>query len=95
MKFFLKVSHKPEKKYDGIFVDDDGHKKVIPFGAKGMSDYTKHHDKERKERYLNRHQKHEDWSDPKTAGALSKYILWNKPTISESVNSFKNKFRLQ
>jgi hypothetical protein len=95
MKFFLKVSHKPDKKYDGVFVEDDGHKKVIPFGAKGYTDYTKSHDKDRKDLYLKRHQKHEDWNDPKTAGALSKYILWNKPTIKESVANFKNKFRLQ
>jgi len=93
MKFLLKKSHKEGKKYDGVFIDGD-HKKVIPFGAEGMSDYTKHHDPDRKQRYLNRHKATENWEDPKTAGALSKWILWNKPTITESVNSFKKHFRL-
>jgi len=31
--------------------------KTTHFGAAGMSDYTKHKDPERKQRYLNRHRK--------------------------------------
>ena len=31
----------------------------------------------------------EDWNDPMTAGALSRWILWGKPSLRESFNDFK------
>ena len=46
----IKPSHLQNKKYDAII---DG-KKTIPFGAKGMSDFTKHKDEERKKIYIDR-----------------------------------------
>lgn len=81
------------KKYDAYFETDD---KVIrvPFGAVGYSDYTIHKDEERKNRYLMRHREREDWDNPLTAGALSRWILWNKPTLSASVADFKKRFHL-
>ncbi len=82
------------KKMKAVFTDKDGGKKTIHFGAKGMSDYTKHGDEERKKRYLARHKANENWNNPKTAGSLSKHILWNKPTLSASIKDFKNKFNL-
>ena len=93
----IRASHKKEKKLDAVFeIDKDGRKreKVVSFGAAGMSDFTKNRDEERKERYLKRHQSNEDWNNPTSAGALSRYILWNKGTIKESIKDFKNKFKL-
>lgn len=83
-------SPKPEKKLRAIF-NDGSH---TDFGAKGMSDYTKHHDIERRERYFKRHRKNEHWNNPKSAGSLSRYILWNKPSIKSSVSDYKRKFKL-
>lgn len=74
-------SKKKNKKYDAMI----NKKNVISFGAKGMSDFTIHKDKERKERYINRHKKREDWTNHKTAGFYSKHVLWNKPSIKESI----------
>ena len=51
------------------------------FGMKSAPDYTTHKDKERKKRYLKRHRANENWNDGQTAGALSRWILWNKPTF--------------
>ena len=31
----------------------------------------------------------------KSAGALSKHILWNKPTLTASVNDYKSKCKLK
>ena len=81
MEVIIKPSKKKDKKFDAIIND----KKVVSFGSKGMSDYTIHKDKERKERYISRHKKRENWNDPKTAGFYSKHVLWNKPTIGESI----------
>ena len=90
---YIKKSHLPEKKFDAVF-EHNGRQKVIPFGASGMSDYTKHHDEERKERYLTRHKKNEHWDNPMTPGALSRYILWNKPTFESSLKDFKHRFNV-
>ena len=35
--------------------------KHIYFGAAGMSDFTKHKDEDRKNRYIDRHKNNEDW----------------------------------
>ena len=74
---------KPDKKLDAR-IDN---KKTVAFGQKGASDFTKHKDKERKELYVDRHTKNEDWtkSGAKAAGWLSKHVLWNKPTLQASV----------
>lgn len=81
-------SPNPLKKYRAIF--DNG--KHTDFGAAGYSDFTHHHDVERRNRYDMRHKRHEDWNNPYTAGALSKWILWNKPTLSASLADFKRRF---
>jgi hypothetical protein len=91
----LRRSHRPEKKWDAVFVKDNGKEKVVPFGARGMSDFTKHKDTERRARYLKRHSRMgEHWSRPDTPGALSRWILWNKKTLKASLSDFKRKFKL-
>ena len=90
----IRKSHKSEKKYDAVF-EKDGKEKVVPFGQKGYSDYTKHKDKTRKQRYLKRHSgMGEHWQKPDTPGALSKRILWNKPSFKDSIQDFKRRFNL-
>ena len=58
----------------------------------GMSDFTVHKDEKRKQRYLSRHKSRENWNAPMTAGALSRWILWNKTTRSASIRDYKNRF---
>lgn len=88
-------SNKPGKKMMAIFEDcNTGRQKTVHFGAEGMSDYTKHKDAERKQRYLDRHRKNENWNDPTTPGSLSRYILWNKPSLKASIADYKRKFNL-
>ena len=83
------------KKFKAIFYDENKKKvKTTSFGAKGYDDYTIHKDDKRKERYMNRHKKNEDWNDYTTAGSLSRFILWNKKTIGESVNDYIKRFGL-
>ena len=64
--------------------------KKISFRAAGYSDYTKHKDPERKNRYIARHKK-ENWGNVETAGFLARYVLWNKPTITESIKDINEK----
>ena len=96
MKVEIKPSTQKDKKLMAIFYDDDGKKKkTTHFGAKGMSDFTIHKDKERKQRYLDRHKKRENWNDYMSAGALSRWILWNKPTLKASIADYKKRFELK
>jgi hypothetical protein len=99
-------SEKEGKKFDAVFrdkkcpcsikdkVECGRGEKIVSFGAAGMSDFTKHKDEERKELYLARHKKNEDWEKPMTPGSLSRYILWNKPTLKASIADYKKRFDL-
>jgi hypothetical protein len=62
------------------------------FGHIAYEDFTDHKDEARRTRYLNRHRKNENWNDPYSAGALSRWILWNEPTIEKSLKDFKRRF---
>jgi hypothetical protein len=92
LKYHPYKSDKPEKKY--YIITNSGRK--IYFGAAGMSDFTKHKDEARKERYINRHKNNENWgkSGIDTAGFWSRWLLWNKKTIKESYNDIKNRFNI-
>ena len=66
---------------------------TVNFGAKGYEDYTMHHDPERKRRYIIRHQRHENWSDPRTAGFWSRWLLWEEPSLAAAARKIKRSFR--
>ena len=66
--------------------------KKMSSGATGYSDFTKHKDEERKDRYIARHKVNQDWKDHTTAGFYAKNISWNKPTIEASVRDTNKKF---
>lgn len=90
----FKKSDKKDKKYMIVF-EYQGHTKTVHFGSAGMEDFTTHKDEERKQRYIKRHKANEDFYNPITAGALSRWILWNKPTIQESFKDYINRFGLK
>lgn len=70
----------------------------IRFGAKGYGDYIQYYKEDpelaekKKSAYIARHSVREDWEDPFKAGTLSRYILWNKPTLRESIADFRKRF---
>jgi len=95
------------KKYTATFKMDTGREKSVSFGSAGMRDFTlisnpksKFYIKEKEGRekvktaYLSRHRAREDWNNAVTAGALSRWILWNKPSFRASLSDFKKKFKL-
>lgn len=81
------------KKYEITF-EKNGKKYIRKFGAAGMSDFTKHKDKERRERYISRHKKDLRTNDPMKPGYLSMYILWNKPTVKASLADYKRRLNV-
>ena len=84
-----------------IFYDNDKKKiKTVHFGAAGMNHYTIYNRtkglnfaNERKRLYLQRHKGEK--GGKMTASTLSKMILWNKPTLQASINSYMNKYNLK
>lgn len=69
--------------------------RTIRFGAKGYTDYLQSGDEDRKKRYLARHKSRETWSDPMSAGSLSRYLLWGPSTsLRENIAHFKRRFHL-
>ena len=96
---YMELLPRTNHKYKAIFYDINKKKiKTIQFGQKGALDFTKHkaEDREaRKKAYIIRHEKREDWTNPLTAGALSKYLLWNLPTLKESWADYKKRFNIK
>ena len=100
MKVVFSTAKQKGKKMQAVFFEKgkDGKmkkKKTVAFGSAGMSDYTINKDKERRKRYLDRHRKRENWNNPMSAGALSKFILWGDSTSKQSnIRAFKSRFNL-
>jgi len=84
------------KKMMAIFYDHTKKKiKTTHFGQETASDYTIHGDIARKMNYLARHKEREDWDDYMSSGSLARWILWNKPTLTESIKDYMSRFRLR
>jgi len=89
----IKASTKPDKKLMAIFLGDAG-EHIVHFGQKGAQDFTTTGDEAKKNAYIKRHQVREDWKDPYKAGTLSRFVLWNLPTIKASITDYKKRFKL-
>lgn len=93
--YYIMRSRLDSKKFTVIILYPFGtNYDIIHFGAKGYSDYTIHNNPIKKINYIARHKPNEDWSNPKTAGFWSRWILWNKKTLAKSVEDVKKRFGL-
>ena len=95
MKLLKVVKSKKEgKKWDAIFLNDNGKEKSVSFGQKGADDFTKTNDVPQRRRYRNRHKKDLETNDPTRAGYLAYFLLWNKPTLEASIKDYKKRFNM-
>ena len=90
MHRIVKLAKANDGKHKWIAEFADGTK--TRFGAEGYSDFTLTGDEKQKKMYQSRHRKDLATKDPKRAGYLSYYILWNLPTIAESVRDYNRRF---
>jgi ABC-type maltose transport system permease subunit len=96
-------SNKPLKKYEAVFSNG----KSVHFGLKGSNTYLDNANKRprtlneplsaankiKRENYLNRHKKNENWKDPYSKGALSAFITWGNTTnLQNNINEFNRRF---
>jgi hypothetical protein len=93
------TSTRPAKKYMAVF-EDGARTRTVHFGARGYDDYTTYFARDKalarrkQAQYVTRHRAREDWSDPTTPGALSRFLLWDKPTLAAGIAAFKRRFRV-
>ena len=79
----LRTARNGIHKFMAVFPDG----KSISFGRKGYSDFTKHKDPQRMQRYLTRHRKRENWTRAGryTAGFWSRWLLWSRPSFKSAL----------
>ncbi len=100
VKVVIKQSTNAKKKLMAIFYEKKDGKdkkiKTVHFGQKNADDYTKTHNKEQRARYIKRHTNaRENHSNYKSAGSLSRYILWGSSTSrSANISAYKKRFGL-
>ena len=101
MPIILSKSSKKDKKY---MIKHDN--KTTHFGQAGARDFTlinkkssqfylpKKEDREKvKANYKSRHSTY-SLSSPYTAGSLSMFLLWNKPTLSASIKDYEKRYKV-
>lgn len=89
-KYTIIPSTRKNKKYD-VFLDG---KYVVSFGDIRYESFPQHKNKERLENYKSRH-RNDNINDPNYAGFWSYWILWNKPSIKESIKDTEKKFNIK
>ena len=89
MNIIIKKSSAENKKYTAV-IDN---KKSIHFGDNRYQDFTIHKNTERKKAYLARH-KHDKSTNPLYAGFYASNLLWNKPTLKESIKNTNDKYNV-
>ena len=99
MPYLLKLtpSMDGKHKYNALFKLHDGSFKTVPFGQRGASDMTIHHQPLRMRNYLARHspaKTGEDWNNPITPGALSRWILWSANSLKEGIANYRKHFKM-
>ena len=70
--------------------------KKIHFGSAFHENYNMHGNDDRKYSYIKRHEKNEDWSiyGINTAGFWSRWLLWNKKGLMESIKDVEKRFNI-
>lgn len=70
-------------------------RRLVRFGSAGGSTYIDHGNDRLRRNYLARHgapASREDWDDPYTPGALSRWILWEAPSLDAAVETYRSRF---
>lgn len=89
--YFPYISDRKGKKF--FIITNKG--KRVYFGASNYQHYTEGHlDIRRRNNYLKRHVKNENWNDPDTSGYWSAKFLWMYPTYKEAYEKIKKELRL-
>jgi len=88
----IEASNKKTKRFMATYANG----KVVHFGQKGGQTYIDHKDKDKRTAYLARHKAKENWDDPYSAGALSRWLLWGDFTdLEKNHKAFMKKYKVK
>ena len=91
----IKIQRTPNepKEFKAVF-DVNGRTKTTRFGT--SSNFVLNPNKTIRDRtnYIKRHQVNENFNDPTSAGALSRFILWETRSLKKNISAFKKRFKL-
>ena len=94
---YLSKSTRKHKKFMIKFINPLTNKEnTVHFGDDRYLDYTTYPPNEKlkdKQLYLTRHNK-EEWTNPLKPSTLSRYLLWNKPTLKSSIDDMSKRFNI-
>lgn len=96
----VKPSTRAAKKLMATFEHSGTRRRTVRhFGATGHGDFTTYWRlspelaKQKRRQYIARHSRGgENWRDPTTPGALSRYLLWERPTMNAALTAFRTRF---
>lgn len=72
--------------------------RTVHFGARGHGDFIQYWRRDtqlaraKRAQYVARHGATESWDDPARPATLSRYILWERPTLRAAVAAFRRRF---
>ena len=67
--------------------------RTVHFGSKGGSTFIDHGDYDVKAAWLARHAVNENWKDYDSAGALARWLLWEKKSLREAIEELNMRQR--
>ena len=86
-------SNRKGKRFVAVFSDNT----ITHFGLDAGTTYIDVGDKKMRQNYIARHRGSgkEDWTDPKTAASLSRWILWGDSTsLDKNIEEYIKRFKL-
>ena len=91
MIIYISESGRANKKWKA---ETEGHR-AVHFGQRDAGDFTIHRNEAARKAYIARHGKPENWgrSGVMTPGWLSRYLLWEKPSLDEAIAAASRKYR--
>ena len=94
--FILQPSTRQEKKWMVDEVDNQEFK-TVHFGSASYQSYPDHKNPLRKKAYIQRHKKNENWnkSGIDTSGFWARWLLWNLPTLEDSIKDIEERFDVE
>jgi hypothetical protein len=88
-------STRDDKRLMAKFYKDNKKFKTVHFGSgklTGKGTYLEHKNNKIKNAWIARHKVNGTFENPFTASSLSYWILWNKKSLSKSIESYKKHF---
>ena len=87
----IETSTRADKRLMATFANG----KVVHFGQRGGQTYIDTGDERKRTAYLARHKSRENWDDPYSAGALSRWLLWgDSKSLDVNHDTFMRRFRV-